>query len=164
MGKTNTTSKMTDPKVEAKLAEDEAKTVPLHFILALDVSPASKKGVARIMELARPGDYVQIVSVVDHVQFDAPSEGAVSAGAKEDVLNAINPVLEQMKKKGIHAPLKLMEGDAREKILEAAKIYGRRVDYIVMGSRGLSGLKKVFLGSVAEYVASHSPVPVIIAK
>ena len=38
------------------------------------------------------------------------------------------------------------------------------VDLIVMGSHGRTGLKKFFLGSVAQEVLSISPLPVLIIK
>ena len=33
---------------------------------------------------------------------------------------------------------------------------------IVMGSRGLSAIRRAFIGSVSSYVVGHSPVPVVI--
>ncbi len=37
-------------------------------------------------------------------------------------------------------------------------------DLIVIGSKGASGLKSFFIGTVAEKVAKHSPCPVIVVK
>lgn len=39
-----------------------------------------------------------------------------------------------------------------------------KFDFIVMGSRGLTGLKELFLGSVSHFVAQNSTVPVLIVK
>ena len=52
--------------------------------------------------------------------------------------------------------------DPREAILKQAQ--NLAVDFIVVGSRGLSGLEKVRLGSVSEYVVRHSECPVIVAR
>jgi universal stress protein E len=47
-------------------------------------------------------------------------------------------------------------------ILEAA---GReRSDLVVVGSRGLSGVSRVLLGSVSEYVATHAHCSVLVAR
>jgi len=35
---------------------------------------------------------------------------------------------------------------------------------VVMGSRGLSGLKEIFLGSVSHHVVQKSSCPVMIVK
>ena len=39
-----------------------------------------------------------------------------------------------------------------------------RVDMIIIGARGLGGLKKMFLGSVSNYVVHKSKIPVMIVK
>lgn len=46
-------------------------------------------------------------------------------------------------------------------IIDQAAQY--RCDLIIMGSRGLTGIKE-FLGSVSHGVVQHSPVPVMIVK
>lgn len=53
------------------------------------------------------------------------------------------------------------EGPAYKVTLEHAK--ENNSDLIIMGSRGLSGVKE-FLGSVSHFVIQHSPVPVLIIK
>jgi nucleotide-binding universal stress UspA family protein len=40
----------------------------------------------------------------------------------------------------------------------------QNIDLIVMGTRGLSGIKKVLLGSTASGVVTHSHCPVLIVK
>jgi nucleotide-binding universal stress UspA family protein len=47
-------------------------------------------------------------------------------------------------------------------ILKYAKEH--QCELIVLGSRGLSGVKELFLGSVSHYVTQHSDVPVLIVK
>jgi nucleotide-binding universal stress UspA family protein len=37
-------------------------------------------------------------------------------------------------------------------------------DLIVVGSRGKGGLRRLLLGSVAEFVARHAPCSVLIAR
>ncbi len=38
----------------------------------------------------------------------------------------------------------------------------RNVDLIVMGTRGMTGLKRVLMGSVAQKVIGHAPCPVMV--
>ena len=40
----------------------------------------------------------------------------------------------------------------------------RQADLIVVGSRGSTGLRRMVLGSVAESVVRHAPVPVLVAR
>jgi nucleotide-binding universal stress UspA family protein len=53
-------------------------------------------------------------------------------------------------------------GNPVEKILEAVETYG--VDIIVMGTHGRTGINLALIGSVAEKVVRHSPVPVTTVK
>jgi nucleotide-binding universal stress UspA family protein len=47
-----------------------------------------------------------------------------------------------------------------EPIVQEAK--KRNVDLIVMGTRGMTGLKRVLMGSVAQKVIGHAPCPVMV--
>lgn len=57
---------------------------------------------------------------------------------------------------------KLEEGRPSDKIVEAAK-HGN-FDIIVMGSRGLGGIKEFLLGSVSDRVSDYAECPVLIVK
>ena len=57
---------------------------------------------------------------------------------------------------------RLLDGRPAEKIIEVAK--EGSFDLIVMGSRGLGGIKEFFLGSVSDRVADEASCPVLIVK
>ncbi|MEM4378673.1 MAG: universal stress protein [Candidatus Nitrosotenuis sp.] len=65
-------------------------------------------------------------------------------------------------KNGVVFYEKILCGNEGFKLVNLAK--DRKVDLIVMGSRGRSNIKELFLGSVSHYVAQKSPVPVLIVK
>ncbi|MBW1988615.1 MAG: universal stress protein [Deltaproteobacteria bacterium] len=54
----------------------------------------------------------------------------------------------------------VMRGDPAEQILQAAR--EKKVDLMIMGTHGRSGLEHVLFGSVAETVVTRSPVPVLV--
>jgi nucleotide-binding universal stress UspA family protein len=56
----------------------------------------------------------------------------------------------------------LLEGRPSDRIIAAAKEEG--FDIVVMGSRGLGGLKEFFLGSVSDKVVDGATCPVLIVK
>ena len=56
----------------------------------------------------------------------------------------------------------LGEGHTVEEILKTAK--EGEFDLIVMGARGLSTIKEIFLGSVSHGVTRHAPCPVLVVK
>jgi nucleotide-binding universal stress UspA family protein len=62
----------------------------------------------------------------------------------------------------IYVTKRLLDGRPAEKIIEVAK--EGSFDLIVMGSRGLGGIKEFFLGSVSDRVADEAPCPVLIIK
>ncbi|MBB6730296.1 universal stress protein [Cohnella zeiphila] len=60
------------------------------------------------------------------------------------------------------AEFKLLQGNPAQTILETAADWG--ADLIVMGSRGLGGIREFVLGSVSHNVVQHSKVPVLVVK
>jgi nucleotide-binding universal stress UspA family protein len=56
----------------------------------------------------------------------------------------------------------VVDGSPGDTVVEVAAT--RQVDAIVMGSHGRRGLQRLLLGSVAEHVVHHSPVPVFVVR
>jgi nucleotide-binding universal stress UspA family protein len=57
---------------------------------------------------------------------------------------------------------KITNGNEGFSIVSFAK--KKNADVIVMGSRGRSGTKELFLGSVSRYVVHKAPMPVLVIK
>ena len=68
----------------------------------------------------------------------------------------------QLAAAGLQPSAELREGDAAEQLIRAAA--EDRADLIVVGSRGLSTLPRLFLGSVARKVLLHSATSVLIIR
>ena len=64
--------------------------------------------------------------------------------------------------RGIQVESRLKEGHAVEEILKTTR--DGNFDLIVMGARGISNLKEIFLGSVSHGVTTHAPCPVLVVK
>jgi nucleotide-binding universal stress UspA family protein len=63
---------------------------------------------------------------------------------------------------GIHTQTELVMGQAAASILSSAN--AQHIDLIVLCSHGYTGMKRWIMGSVAEKVAHHSPVPVLVLR
>ena len=58
--------------------------------------------------------------------------------------------------------LEIVSGDPAEEIVRLAHIHG--CDLIVIGSRGLTGLKRILQGSVSSQVVADAPCSVLVVK
>jgi nucleotide-binding universal stress UspA family protein len=65
-----------------------------------------------------------------------------------------------LRERGVHAATWLSYGEPGPSIVDLAA--DLRADLIVMSTHGRGGVGQMMYGSVAEYVAHHSPVPVIL--
>jgi nucleotide-binding universal stress UspA family protein len=63
---------------------------------------------------------------------------------------------------GWRAKSYVRNGEAAREIEAAAADFG--ADLIITGSRGLSGLQRILLGSVAHHVLLHSPCSVLVMR
>ncbi len=123
-------------------------------IIATDGSRASLDAVSfatSTMDLSR-SERVEVISVMQ-TSSNADKEKAAKATA------AAKAILE---KSDVRAIETVREGDPATAIVNAAN----RTDanLVVIGSRGLSGLKEKLLGSVSREVAEHTSCPVLIVK
>jgi nucleotide-binding universal stress UspA family protein len=56
----------------------------------------------------------------------------------------------------------ILEGPAAEAILAVVEARGN--DLVIMGTRGLGGLKGLLLGSQSQKVVAHAPCPVLLVR
>jgi nucleotide-binding universal stress UspA family protein len=84
----------------------------------------------------------------------------LKASHKQVLVKALNRAKRRVPDVKVSA--RLVEGRPADKIVEAAE--DGHFDVIVMGSRGVGGVKGFVLGSVSDRVADHAPCPVLIVK
>jgi nucleotide-binding universal stress UspA family protein len=84
---------------------------------------------------------------------------AARAEARVELRGRLQEFLAPAEAVGVLAKADVHEGFAVEQILDYAAT--ARADMIVMGTRGLSGIKRLVLGSTAEKVLRSAPCPVL---
>ena len=67
-----------------------------------------------------------------------------------------------LRENGLSAVGRVCAGDPRAALIEAAQ--HERVDLLVVGSHGRTGLAKLMLGSVSSHVVTHAPCSVLVVK
>jgi len=136
------------------------------ILLAVDGSEHSLRSAKEAGDLARAmkSDSLRIVVAFDSIPpyLGEPNmQQAITARMKE--ANAILQKAQDAVGKipgEIHT--ELIEGPAAEAIINVAKTRGSTV--IVMGSRGMSAIAELVLGSTSHKVVSHAPCPVLIIR
>jgi nucleotide-binding universal stress UspA family protein len=134
-----------------------------HILVALDGSPYSRRALPTAIEVAKKFDsQIFILHVSEHDRGRAASYSMETpAEATEMVADAV----EAAKKAGVSAAGEIRDAGvthAAKYIVEVAKEKG--IDLIVMGSRGLSDVQGIFLGSVTHKVLQTAEVPVLIDR
>jgi len=140
------------------------KTKISKILVPLDGSKTSFKGLDKAIYLARQcgatitGLYV--VSIYPQHLGDLITplkakliEDAEKFMGKAKVISAQN---------GIVFRHKIVYGDPKSDIIDFVK--QNKFDLVVIGSRGLGGIKEAFLGSVSNAVVHKSHVPVLVVK
>jgi nucleotide-binding universal stress UspA family protein len=138
------------------------------ILAAVDGSECAKKGfqIALDMSLEKQDSPVLVVlAVVQPLEV---------IGMRKDVRASLEALIEKDAKallaeyatvaemRGVKAETILASGHPAKIIIDIAKIKG--ADLIVVGSRGLGGVKGLLLGSVSNAVVQNSKVPVMVVK
>jgi nucleotide-binding universal stress UspA family protein len=144
----------------------EAIACPLtkgeNILVALDGSIYSEYAIDQAISLGdKCNSMIYLISVVDLY----PEQMAVAAELTEKLSSEARQLLEAGKEKVEKAHLACetivrMGGHVHDLIIQEAK--KRDIDLIVMGTHGKSGLRGLFVGSVAQKVIGHAPCPVLV--
>jgi nucleotide-binding universal stress UspA family protein len=135
-----------------------------------DFSSASRPAFERALGLVRDSRAEVIILHVLAPVIPVMGEGyippqtyeAIDSAARKSARKKLDALVARARKAGVRARALLLEGTAHERIVSAAK--AQRVDLIVMGTHGRSGLARLFIGSVANRVVSAAPCPVMTVR
>ncbi len=144
------------------------------MLVAIDGSEAAARALTYALSLAETcGAEVQIVSVVPPVESLMPRFSLTAPPIHyslfiDEIEKRLQTILSealqaaQRQQPTLRVSTRLLRGRPADTIVQAARDGG--FDLIVVGSRGLSGVDELVLGSVSDRVADHATCPVLIVK
>ncbi|MDQ8037051.1 MAG: universal stress protein [Pedobacter sp.] len=145
------------------------------ILFASDGSPASDNALKEAVKLAQAGAELRVLTVVPDplAHFVSPYGMAYDAGpvrnaAIESGRAALEATVAKLSAQGVKATGELLDltetasTNIAAALLEEAKSWP--ADLIVMGTHGRRGVRRFFLGSVAEELARCSPLPLLLVR
>ena len=143
------------------------------ILVAVDGSENAMRAAEMAMDLAKRNDAnLYVLSVIPTPVYAATGvqggSGPVSEEffdrAKKDAEAFVGGIVSRAEAQGIKVRGEITENVPS--VVEAITEYAQewRVELIVVGTRGLSGFKKLLLGSVSGALVSHSPCSVLVIR
>jgi universal stress protein A len=139
-----------------------------NILVATDFSPSAANAVATAADYAR--HFEAQLTILHAYRVDIPVASPLTGGgyvlpdgffeqlAKEARLR-VEKLASEVAARGVSAVGVAIDRHPATAIVEEAK--ARKADLIVMGTRGLTGIKHLALGSVADRVVRTAPCPVL---
>lgn len=136
----------------------------MKILIPVDGSAYSLKAVETACDLAKAQPPSSLVLIAVAVEIPDLAEGRyIYDKMKAQAEVALEKAKEVTQKCGTGGDVLLASGASpADEIIQAAK--DQKVDLIVIGSRGLAGKTKSFMGSTASQVVTYSPCSVLVVK
>jgi len=138
----------------------------MKILLATDGSEYSEEAARSLLCLdLTVEDEIMLVHVVSWIpfQYDAESYYSTLKQIRQDVApRIIDAALEVLAPVKARISTAIIDGAPERYILDAAE--AGDMDLVVMGARGIKGLKSILIGSVTKAVTLHSVKPVLVIK
>lgn len=133
----------------------------MRVLVPVDGSKGSYAALKVGMEFAeRFGGELAVLVVTPELAFDEAIQEELQVLMERSSREILEGASRAAAQAGMRAEELLARGDPAEEILRHARGY----DLIVMGSRGLSGLKRILLGSVSGHVLDRAPCSVLVVR
>ena len=137
-----------------------------HILLGVDGSDHALHAAKTAADLARnmKSNILRIVVAFDPVPpyLGEPNLQAAISARMKTADTILQKALEAVGEIPGEVHTEVLEGSPAEAILDVANT--RKVDLIVMGSRGFGRLKGLLIGSQSQKVVQHAPCPVLIVR
>lgn len=111
--------------------------------------------------VAPPGDGTSQLLTLTAPKFREAAQAMIRV-TKERGRQVLGRMRKLVAHRGLTVHPALVEGHPAEEIIRAAQ--RTQADLVILGSRGMTGLKGAFLGSVSRKVALHAPCSVLVVK
>ena len=144
------------------------------ILIAVDGSDASMHAAAHAISLAEKYKaQLVILNVLDVYTLKQTSSSIIVSqtyGLKEvvEVMRLVQEWVDKIKKeaeeKNIQSKAEILELEKSVVATIVNYAESEKIDLIVVGTKGRSGLKKLLLGSVAEGVVTYAHCPVLVVK
>lgn len=133
----------------------------MKLLLAIDPPEVSDVAIEEVARRPWPANTsVEVLSVVEpfHV-WDVPT---LVDGLNDAAKDAAQSAVDRLRSAGLNASPCVMVGHAKPVIVDRAREIG--ADFVIVGSRGVKGMERILLGSVAAAVARHAHSSVEIVR
>jgi nucleotide-binding universal stress UspA family protein len=167
MSKSNLTKKQ-EPTIE------ESKVTLNKILLAIDKSGFKNKATAYATTLARSlGAELTVVHIISKSSFGATGDllayyrggnlKAFQDAMKNEAEKLLKNAVEFGQKEGVkmHSDV-IIDSSAQKAIIDYAK--KQKMDLIVVGTKGMTGIEKFLMGSVANHVITYAHCPVLVIR
>jgi nucleotide-binding universal stress UspA family protein len=140
----------------------------MKILIAVDDSPHSERAVNFVSRMRWPaGSRVIVVTVVQPVASALAGTygggGPDPAGEHKHCEEIVTRAEGVLRAAGFATEGHVAEGgDPRDALVELAR--SERVDLLIVGSHGRTGLAKLMLGSVSSHIVTHAPCSVLVVK
>ena len=137
---------------------------PTRVLLATDGSPDATLAAQSAVELCeRTGSELHVVHIGEYLPTFYAQTEEEPAELRHIAQRLLDEQIERLQAAGGQvAQAHLLLGRPAEQIVNLSEELG--VGVIVIGSRGLSALRRVLLGSVSESVVRHAHCPVFVVR
>ncbi len=143
-----------------------------HILVPLDGSTRAEQALSLASRIARYSGgsllLLRVVNTTTAVRMFAAEPSTIVRDATTiepllmDAVTYLAQIATSSDLNGLKLSVGIVSGTAAECILDTAR--EQQTEVIVMGSHGYTGPKRWMMGSVAQKVACHSPVPVLIVR
>jgi nucleotide-binding universal stress UspA family protein len=142
----------------------EMTVFPTRVLLATDGSPDAALAAQSAVELCeRTGSELHVVHVGEYLPTFYAYTEEEPAELRRHAERLLDEEVERIRAAGSRiAEVHLRLGRPAEQIVNLSEELGAGV--VVVGSRGLSALRRALLGSVSDSVVRHAPCPVFVVR